>query len=239
MDNNTSKVILCEPKRYAKLVDMELTSEYITELLGGDYEVSYDLESDICFVYRKDAKALGLLPNRAIREPDLLKEMTYTELREAFNNHEQVYPDDHLTGYILFSQDSFTAPYSEASRTYVVSSNNKAFIPGMGGYSIYGSSLDGSDLCVRLDRYMAIEHGGADGWKIEKCYLIESGKEISAVTHGPMIICSCDENEQLRGLSESDMYHYHDAYWFPEKIREENGKIVAEPFRPERRDYER
>ena len=47
MDNNTSKVILCEPKRYAKLVDMELTSEYITELLGGDQTVSYDLESDI------------------------------------------------------------------------------------------------------------------------------------------------------------------------------------------------
>lgn len=58
-----------------------------------------------------------------------------------------------------------------SEKAYVVSSNNKAFIEGMGGYSIYASSLDGSDKCVRLEAYMADEHGGKDGWKIEKCYV--------------------------------------------------------------------
>ena len=30
----------------------------------------------------------------------------------------------------------------------------------------HASSLDGSDKCVRLEAYMADEHGGKDGWKI-------------------------------------------------------------------------
>lgn len=63
-------------------------------------------------------------------------------------------------------------PYAEDARTYGVSSNNKAFQEGMGGYSIYGSSLDGTDPCVRLERYMAVEKGGKDGWKIERCYMM-------------------------------------------------------------------
>ena len=45
--------------------------------------------------------------------------------------------------------------------------NNKAFIPGMGGYSVYGSSIDGSDIGVRLDRYMCSD----DPWEIERCYM--------------------------------------------------------------------
>ena len=38
---------------------------------------------------------------------------------------------EHLSGYIVFSQDSFDKPYDERSRTYGVSSNNKAFQSGM------------------------------------------------------------------------------------------------------------
>ena len=41
----------------------------------------------------------------------------------------------------------------------------------MGGYSIYGSSLDGTDPCVRLEQYMSVERGGKNGWKIERCYV--------------------------------------------------------------------
>ena len=41
----------------------------------------------------------------------------------------------------------------------------------MGGYSIYGSALDGTDPCVRLEQYMAVERGGKNGWKIERCYV--------------------------------------------------------------------
>ena len=37
----------------------------------------------------------------------------------------------------------------------------------MGGYSIYGSSIDGSDPLVRLDVYMR----GENHWKTEQCYM--------------------------------------------------------------------
>lgn len=84
----------------------------------------------------------------------------------------------HITGKILFTQDSFTKEYREESRTYVVSSDNKAFIPGMGGYSIFGSALDGTDNNARLDRTMAVEHGGEDGWKVEKCFIEEADLEL-------------------------------------------------------------
>lgn len=63
------------------------------------------------------------------------------------------------------------------SRTYAVSSDNKAFRPNIGGYSIYASSLDGSDPCVRLEQYMASEYGGKNGWQIERCYMMSDEVE--------------------------------------------------------------
>lgn len=102
-----------------------------------------------------------------------MKKITYAELRNLFREHESTNPREHLTGFIVFTEDSFEHSYPLDSRTYEVSSNNKAFQPGMGGYSIYGYSLDGSDFVVRLECYMAAERGGADGWKVDYCYLRE------------------------------------------------------------------
>ena len=100
-----------------------------------------------------------------------IKDVTYGELVSYFKAVENAKSRKRLSGYIVFTEDSFTAPYDERARTYAVSSNNKAFQPGMGGYSIYGSSLDGTDPCVRLEQYMAVERGGKNGWKIERCYV--------------------------------------------------------------------
>ena len=50
-----------------------------------------------------------------------------------------------------------------------MSSDNKAFQSGMGGYSIFASCLDGTDPLVRIDLLMRDEYG----WKIEKCYMIK------------------------------------------------------------------
>lgn len=102
-----------------------------------------------------------------------MKKITYKELESIFLAHERTRPKNHLTAHIVFAADSFTEPYSLESRTYVVSSNNKAFQPCMGGYSIFASSLDGSDRGVRLEQYMAAERGGKDGWKVDYCYLVE------------------------------------------------------------------
>lgn len=95
--------------------------------------------------------------------------MTYQKMQAYFRAAERRH--QHLTGFIVFSPASFTKEYSLESRTYVVSSNNKAYQPNMGGYSIYASCLDGTDPCIRLERYMASERGGKEGWQIERCYM--------------------------------------------------------------------
>jgi hypothetical protein len=97
--------------------------------------------------------------------------MTYQEMKNFFRAAER--NRQHLTGYIVFSPASFTKEYSLESRTYEVSSDNKAFQPRMGGYSIVASSLDGSDQNVRLEQYMSTECAGRDGWQIERCYMTE------------------------------------------------------------------
>ena len=57
--------------------------------------------------------------------------MSYGELTSRFREAERN-GGEHLTGYIVFTEDSFTKPYPEAARTYAVSSNNKAFQPNIG-----------------------------------------------------------------------------------------------------------
>ncbi len=101
--------------------------------------------------------------------------MTYKELRTLLREHENSNPNSHLTAYITFAPESFGSEvaYSEVERTYAISSNNKAFQPNMGGYSIFGSCLDGkTDPCLRLDYQMAEENGGKNGWIVEDCCLI-------------------------------------------------------------------
>ena len=96
-------------------------------------------------------------------------DMTYHKMRSFFRTAER--QNQHLTGYIVISPASFEEKYSLESRTYVVSSDNKAYQPNMGGYSIFAVALDGSDNGVRLEQYLSTEYGGQDGWQIERCYM--------------------------------------------------------------------
>lgn len=112
-----------------------------------------------------------------------MEKISYDELAARFRAHESAvrcapyHEAKHLTGCIVFTADSFKKPYSLESRTYAVSSNNKAYQPNMGGYSIFGSAIDGSATGVRLEAYMAAEKGGKDGWKVDYCYLTGSDEE--------------------------------------------------------------
>lgn len=104
-------------------------------------------------------------------------QLTYHELKTLFREREArladriAKPEEHLIGCIVFTEDSFSVPYSLEERTYIVSSDNKGYQRNMSGYSIYGSSLDGSDRCVRLEAYMA-EEDDPNGWEVEYCYLM-------------------------------------------------------------------
>jgi len=72
-----------------------------------------------------------------------------------------------IVAYVVYSNDTQSwrrHDYSLESRTYAFGSNNKAFIPGMGGYSIFAQNLDRTD-------FTRIEHVD---WVIEDVYLDKS-----------------------------------------------------------------
>lgn len=106
----------------------------------------------------------------------MANKMTYKELRNYFIEYNKTHnwATQPIKGVIVFREDNWpNNKYSLESRSYIVSSDNKAFIASMGGYSIYGSSLDGSDKGVRLEQYMEDEYAGKGGWRVDYCYLIE------------------------------------------------------------------
>lgn len=226
-----AQVLLMEPGKLAKTIEIDATPAGLWRAIGGEFDIRYPFGNDLCVVCRADSS--GLKPNRALRELDKRQEMSYRDLTARFREQEGKRDGKHLHGHIVFSEDSWPHPYSEVERTYWVSSDNKAFIPGMGGYSIYGSSLDGSDLCTRLEGYMAVEHGGEKGWQVEKCYLIEPGEKILEVVNGPFLICD-GSDRRIRGLNEVDLHMLQDQYFKPERIKEVDGQIQTERYYPQR-----
>ncbi len=232
---NRISVLLVEPNRYPRMIEIDDTLEAMQAVVGGDIEEYMPFEDEVAIVCHEEGKLIGLPPNRAIyAEPETV-ELTYSELADRFRNAESE-GKKHLTGYIIFSQESFNKPYDEKSRTYAVSSDNKAFKAGLGGYSIYGSCLDGSDPCVRLDGYMR----GENAWKIEKCYLKEASREMLDIICGKFFICHAPyEAERFQSLPPDLAEKYREKFQYPERFARINDKIVAVPFKPAKADRER
>lgn len=228
-------ILLVEPNKYPKMIEIDDTLEAMQTVVGGDIEEYMPFEDEVAIVCHEEGKLIGLPPNRAIyAEPETV-ELTYSELADRFRNAESE-GKKHLTGYIIFSQESFNKPYDEKSRTYAVSSDNKAFKAGLGGYSIYGSCLDGSDPCVRLDGYMR----GENAWKIEKCYLKEASREMLDIICGKFFICHAPyEAERFQSLPPDLAEKYREKFQYPERFARINDKIVAVPFKPAKADRER
>lgn len=96
--------------------------------------------------------------------------MEYRDLEQIFCKHEATRPKVHLDGLITFA-DSVgfdDVPYTQVNRTYLVSSNNKAYQLGRLGNSIFGTSLCGKVPGVRLDAYMR----RPNGWVPGECCLL-------------------------------------------------------------------
>ena len=215
------------------------TYEAMKELVGGGGLDEYmPFEDDAAIVCNRDGKQEKLLMNRAVYQPPKRIQMSYSELkslfREAENNRQ------HLTAHIIFTADTFKKPYSEFERTYEVSSDNKAFQSRMGGYSIYGASLDGVDPCLRMEGLMADEMGGKDGWKIEKCFLMEDSREVVDIIHGDFFIARSNVgDEKYSSLSSEQLLKYKRLFRYPERFHETAHGIEIEPFKPDRADKER
>lgn len=108
-----------------------------------------------------------------------MKKMTFGELVDAFYKHNeennvtsQFEDKKCLLGVVVFKDKGVNKGYSLESRSYVFTSDNKYFIAGMGGNSIFANNLDKTDHGVRLDWYL-----GTKGWDIDYCYIKE--KEVA------------------------------------------------------------
>ena len=231
-EKRTIRVVLAEPGKIARVTDIDASLSGMQRVVGGYIEAFYPFEEQICMICNEEGKINGMPLNRAVYAEPKEIEMTYGELRDRFCASEA--KGQHITGYIVFTEDSFDRPYSELSRTYAVSSNNKAFQAGMGGYSIFASCLDGTDPCVRLEGFMAAEHGGKDGWKIERCYVKEQNREMVDIIAGPFFICDCS-GEIFGSLSEEQQKKYLDLFRKPERFfRTMDGEIKAIRYSPDK-----
>lgn len=105
------------------------------------------------------------------------KHITFSQLCSIFYKHNedanitsQFDDKNALMGVVVFKSENWPDKnFSLESRSYRFSSDNKFFISGMGGNSIFAYNLDNSDRGIRLDWYLP-------EWKIDYCY-IENGKE--------------------------------------------------------------
>lgn len=103
-----------------------------------------------------------------------IKKITFDELYDRFVKHNEKnrvttqYSDSkskRLYGVVVFKSENWPGKdYSLESRSYQFVSDNKYFIPGLGGSSIFADCLDGSEEGVRLDWYL-------QEWRIDYCYI--------------------------------------------------------------------
>ena len=226
-------VLFIQPKKEPRMVEIPDTLEAMQELVGG-YIEEY-MQDEVALVLNENGKMLGLPLNRAIYAEKTETEVpSYIELKRIFMAAERA--GKHLTAHITFTADSFTKEYSEQSRTYEVSSDNKAYWSKHLGLSIFGSCLDGSDQRVNLDAYMADEHGGADGWKVEKCVLVSSEKEIFDIIVGDFFIVKAPvDSDKYMSLPKDLAEKYAEKFKYPERFYRQNGEIKVHPIKPKER----
>jgi hypothetical protein len=235
----TIDVLLVKPGMYPKMIQIEDTLEAMQQIVGGNIEEYMPFEDEVALVCNEEGKVNGLPLNRAIyAEPEEI-DMTYQEMKKRFQEAEKS-GGQHLTGYIVFSQDSFKKPYSVESRTYEVSSDNKAFQSNMRGYSIFADAVDGSDFGVRIEQYMTDEYGGADGWKVERCYVKEDAREMMDIVAGDFFIAGAPIDAQnFQSLTPKQAEKYRKLFKYPEKFFRDGDNVIARQYLPAQKDMER
>ena len=225
-------VLLVEPHKYPVVAEIDHTLEAMQNLVGGYIERIMPFDDEVAVVCNEFAKFERMPLNRAIYAEPEYEYMTYGEMSELFRQNERAGMPP-MTGYIVFTSDSFGKTYSERERTYEVSSRNKAYMPNKLGYSIFGSALDGGDENVRLEKYMMEEKGGKDGWQVEYCYVKKESKEISEVIAGTFFLCLApSDSEEFESLPKELTEKYRKKFWYPEFFYWDHEKITSVAYQP-------
>ena len=80
---------------------------------------------------------------------------------------------------------------------------------------------------------MAVEHGGKNGWQIERCYMKEDTRQMIDIIAGPCFICDCS-GEDFGSLTDEQIERYMEQFKYPEHFFRTEDGIKAIPYPPEK-----
>ena len=85
---------------------------------------------------------------------------------------------------------------------------------------------------------MADEHGGKDGWKIEKCYVKDdSNREMLDIIAGKFFIAYAPiESEKFLSMPKELARKYEEKFKYPERFYKSLDGIEAKPYKPVSKD---
>lgn len=101
-----------------------------------------------------------------------MEKLTWKQLIDKIHKHNEEYnvtrqygDENRLKCVVVFNDiKSWNKEYPLESKSYRFGSDNKYFIPGMLGNSIFATSIDGTDCNIRLDHYI-------HEWTVDYCYI--------------------------------------------------------------------
>ena len=93
-------VILVEPGKYPKLIEIEDTLEAMQSLVEGDIEEYMPFEDEVAIICNEEGKMNGMPLNRGVYSEPENVEMSYPQLKSHFRQAEK--ERNHTTGYIVF-----------------------------------------------------------------------------------------------------------------------------------------
>jgi hypothetical protein len=102
-------VILVEPGRYPKLIEIEDTLEAMQSLVEGDIEEYMPFEDEVAIICNEEGKMNGLPLNRAVYSEPENVEMSYPQLKAHFRQAEK---ERNHTPVLLFSANPELLPCS-------------------------------------------------------------------------------------------------------------------------------
>lgn len=75
MENNKLSVLLVEPEKYPRMIEIDDTLEAMQKVVGGDIEEYMPFEDEVAIICNEEGKLIGMKPNRAVYADEEKKEM--------------------------------------------------------------------------------------------------------------------------------------------------------------------